>query len=182
MTFSMIVILYVALVGLGIFRARQRGTKIFYLVAFAVNAAATCWLLFLFKFFSSTQYLIRGLQGPSALWISWVCLLLSVLLIPVTIIGLVRGEGSQHHDVISDERMSLLRAAKRQDPAATVTLTIVVFWMVFIGDGTFGYFRSHFWLLILSVGVSAGLGWIVVILVHRWQRRDGDKHYIGNLQ
>jgi hypothetical protein len=60
-----------------------------------------------------------------------------------------------------------LQEAKRRYPAATATLIIGVFWMVFIGEGTFGYLRSHFWPIMLGMGASAALGWIIVTLINR---------------
>jgi len=50
MTIAMLLVVYLALVGLATVRARQSSTKVFYLLAFAVNAAATCWLFLLFRF------------------------------------------------------------------------------------------------------------------------------------
>ncbi len=166
MTLSMILVVYVALVALATLRARQDGTKVFYLVAFAVNTAAICWLLFLFGFLSSGEYVAQGLRAPGHSWLPWGCLFLAVLLMPITIIGLARGERSQHHEMTPDEQKAALEEVRRRYPGATATLIIGVFWMVFIGEGTFGYFRSHVWLIVLGIVASAALGWIIVTLIN----------------
>jgi hypothetical protein len=166
MTIAMLLVVYVALVGLATVRARHSGTKIFYLLAFAVNAAAICWLLFLFRFLTSDGQVALGIAGSGNSWLPWGCLALSVLLIPVSIVSLVRGERSGQHEMTPEERKEALEEVRRRAPANTAILIIAVFWMVFIGEGTFGYLRSHFGAIILGIAASAGLGWIVVTLIN----------------
>ncbi len=166
MTIAMLLVVYVALVGLAAVRARQSGTKVFYLLAFAVNAAAICWLLFLFKFLTFDEQVARGIAGSGNSWLPWGCLSLAVLLIPVSIVSLVRGERSGQHEMTPEERKEALEEVRRRAPANTAILIIIVFWMVFIGEGTFGYFRSHFWLIVLGIAASAVVGWIVVTLIN----------------
>jgi|SRR5580704_9062805 hypothetical protein len=162
MSVSMVAIFYIVILTFGILGAWQRGTRPFYLLAYAANLAATCWLLFLFGALSS-EY--RGLTQPDP-WMRWVCFLIGVLLIPVTVVGLVRGERARHREMADDERKAALEEMRRRYPAATAILVIAVFWMVFIGEGTFGYFRSHFWLIVLGIAASVVVGWIVVTLIN----------------
>jgi hypothetical protein len=96
MSFGMVLIFYVAFVALVVLLTRRRGTKLFYLLAFAVNTAAICWLLFLFGFLTSDEHVARGLGAPSDSWLPRGCVFLAVLLIPFTIVGLARGERSGH--------------------------------------------------------------------------------------
>ena len=166
MTVTMILILYVVLVGLAILRARRSGTKLFYLLAFSVNAAAVCWLLFLFRFLTSNEHVARGIAGSGNSWLPWGCLALAVMLIPVLIVSLVRAERSGQHEMTAGKRKEALEGIRRRAPANTAILIIAIFWIVFIGEGTFGYFRSHFWLIILGIAASAALGWIVVTLIN----------------
>jgi hypothetical protein len=170
MTIAMLLVVYVALVGLATVRARQSGTKVFYLLAFAVNAAAICWLLFLFRFLTSDEHVAREIAGSGNSWLPWGCLALAVLLMPVSIVSLVRGERSGQHEMTPAEREQALEEVRRRAPANTAVLIIAVFWMVFIGKGTFGYLRSHFWLIMLGIAASVALGWIVVTLVNHRRR------------
>lgn len=166
MTIAMLLVVYVALVGLAALRARQSGTKVFYLLAFAVNAAAICWLLFLFRFLTSDEHVARGIAESGNSWLPWGCLALVVLLIPVSIVSLVRGERSGQREMTPEERKKALEEVRRRAPANTAFLIVAVFWLVFIGEGTFGYFRSHFWMIMLGIAASAALGWIVVTLIN----------------
>jgi heme A synthase len=65
-----------------------------------------------------------------------------------------------------EEREEALEQVRRRAPANTAILIIAVFWMVFIGEGTFGYLRSHFWMIVLGIGASAVVGWIAVTLIN----------------
>lgn len=174
MTLGTLLMLYVVILAIGILGARQRGTNVFHLLAYAVNLASTFWLLFLFWSLSSEQpYALALLQGVS--WIRWVCLFLAVSLIPVTVVSLARGERSRQREMTSEERKVAVQEMRKRYPASMATLVIAVFWIVFIGEGTFEYFRSHFWLIILGLATSVALGWIVVMLIkHRRLSHSGD--------
>lgn len=166
MTIAMPLVVYIVLVALATVRARQSGTKLFYLLAFAVNAATICWLLFLFKFLTSDEGVARGIAGSGNSWLPWGCLALAVLLIPVSIVSLARGERSGQHEMTPEERKEALEEIRKRAPANTAILIIAVFWMVFVGEGTFGYFQSHLWLIALGVAGSTVAGWIVVTLIN----------------
>lgn len=175
MTFGEIsLVFYFVFVVLVVLRLRQIGVKLFDLSVFAVNTGVICWLLFLFRFLSPDEYAAHGLRVSNDSWIPWCCLLLSVLLIPVTVLGVVRGARSRHNnDVTPDERMAALQSARRRYPRAIVTLIIGAPWLIFIGGKTFGYLHSHFLLIALGIGTSAVLGWIVLVLIKQWHRQNG---------
>jgi heme A synthase len=166
MTTAMLLVVYIAVVGLATVRARQSSTKVFYLLAFAVNAAAICWLFFLFRFLTSDEDIVRGIAGSGNSWLPWGCLALALLLIPVSIVSLARGERAGQHEMTPEERKEALEQVRRRAPANTAILIISVFWMVFIGEGTFGYLRSHLWMIVLGIGASAVVGWIAVTLIN----------------
>ena len=166
MTIAMLLVVYVSLVGLATLRAKQSGTKVFYLLAFAVNAATICWLIFLFRLLTSDEQVAGGIARSGDSWLPWGCLALAVLLIPVSIVSLARGERSGQHEMTPEERKEALEEIRRRAPANAAVLIIAVFWMVFIGEGTFGYLRSHFLMIALGIGASAVVGWIVVTLIN----------------
>lgn len=90
MTFGeVILIAYVPLVLVGVWRMRQIGIKPFDLFVFIGNTGACVWLLFLFSFLSSDEHTARGVHTPSDRWIPWGCLLVSALFYPITIRGII---------------------------------------------------------------------------------------------
>jgi hypothetical protein len=163
---------YLVTVLLGAVRMRRLGVRFFDLLAFAVNTGAIAWLLFLYISFRSDEHAAR-LLAPHDSWIPWCCLLLAVLLIPTTIRGMVRAvlATQQEGPAISPkEQAAAIQALTTQNARTTVTLVIGTFWLVFLSVRTFGYFLSHFWQIFFGVGASAGFGWIVVLLIKRWQQ------------
>jgi hypothetical protein len=62
-----------------------------------------------------------------------------------------------------------LKKLKRQYPGAVVTLVLTLAWMIFLGSRTFGYLRSHFEPVLVGVGASAALGWLITrMILRRW--------------
>ena len=169
---EVILICYVAVVTLGVLRMRK-GMSVFDLLVFAVNTGVIFWLLFLYGFLSSGENGAWVLSEPSDSWILWCCGLLSVLLIPATIRGIALGATLQQKEVTPDERMAALQSLRSRYPRAVVTLILGAFWMIFIGRHTFGYLRSHSWLITLGIAASVGFGWIILALVKRWPRHKG---------
>jgi hypothetical protein len=137
MTLGMIVILYVVVLVLGIVPARQRGTRLFSLLAYATNLAATCWLLFLFGVLSTEQHAAQELpQGDS--WMRWLCLVFGVLLTPVTIVSLVRGDRSRQPELTTEERNAAVEEMRRRYPASIAILVKSFFGWFSSGRGRLG--------------------------------------------
>jgi len=159
---------YLVTVLLGTVRMRRLGVALFDLLVFAVNAGAIAWLLFLYISFPSEEHAPR-LLAPHDSWIPWCCLLLAVLLIPTTIRSMVRAVRVTQREwpaITPKEQAAAIQALTRQNARTAVTLVIGTFWLVFLGGKTFGYFLSHSWLILLGIGASAAVGWIIVTLMN----------------
>ena len=107
---------YVILVGLGLMRMRQMGAKLPGLLVSVVNTTVFFWLLFLY------------LRAPRNSWMSWCCLLLAVLLVPVIVVGLAREVRPQTNVLSQEERASALRSLRGQYPKTAVIFVICVGW------------------------------------------------------
>jgi len=163
---------YVTLVILMARRMRRMGAELFDLFAFAVNTGTIAWLVFLYMSFLSDELPVERLRLLHDSWIPWGCLTIAVLLIPGTIRSALLGVRRQQDNLTSEERLAARRTIRRQLPRTAVTLIIGASWLIFLGGRTFGYDRSHLWLILLGIGASAGLAWIVVALIERGQRQN----------
>jgi hypothetical protein len=152
---EIILIIYLVVVVLAALRMRQIGVKLFDLLAFVVNVSAIAWLLFLYIVLSSEQ----GAQGW---WVPWGCMLLSVLLIPITIRGIALGI-KLRNDV---KPMSHVQGFARLDKNRYLNteLPLLVIWFVLYQRAPF---RSHIWLTLLCGVVSAALVAAILALVSR---------------
>jgi hypothetical protein len=84
------------------------------------------------------------------------------------VLGLIARRRNDGTPSTPDERIAALSEVKRRYPEAVVTLIILMVWMIVIRGETFGDLRSHFWLVVLGLGVSVGFLWAVPALVRRW--------------
>jgi hypothetical protein len=167
MTLSGITLLcYLAFLLVGLLRMRRFGAKPADLLTFVCHLSVFFWLIFLFVFLSSEEYLSRGLRAPNDSWMPWSCLLLGVLLLPVMVRDMARGMRARGHDPTTEERDAAFQALRRQYPGAGVTLIVGAAWLIFLSGRTFGFFLSHIWLIVLSIGASVAVGWIIVRLIN----------------
>src|SRR5258708_37353217 len=84
-------ICYLIFAVLGILRMRQFGKNLPDLLTFVGHPSIFFWLLFLFMFLSSDEYVARGLHTSNESWMSWSFLLLRGLFIPIMIRVMVHG-------------------------------------------------------------------------------------------
>jgi hypothetical protein len=173
MTLAPIVLIcYIVLTVLGIVLMRRAGIGRFDSLSFAVKLAAIFWLLLLFGYFSTSDGSPQS-QVYGNWWIQWVCLLLAVLLIPFTVLGTARM--ARFGVLTSEEKANVMQATKARSQQALVTLFIAVCWLLFLGGKTFFYVRTHSVAILLGILVSAGVGWIGIVIIKRWQQRKRDE-------
>ncbi len=141
MTGEFTLICYLIFAVLGILRMRQFGKNLPDLLTFVGHTTIFFWLLFLFMFLSSDQYVARGLHTSNESWMSWPCLLLSGLLIPIMIRDMVRGGPSERIRITPEEREAAIQAVRGQYPRAVVELIICASWLIFLGGGILATFN-----------------------------------------
>jgi len=164
-------IAYLIIIGLVIVRTRRMGIHAIHILVFAVNFGACFWLLLMFRFLTMSENpaCAAGMQSHS--WLSWGCLLLAILLLVVTIIGLADAGRPGLQKMTSEERKAAMEEVRRKRPAVTAALMLFVFWAVFIGEGTFKYFRDNIWQIAAGVVASSVIAWIIVVLMKGWLGR-----------
>jgi len=130
-----------------------------------LNVGAVFWLLFLFLYMSRGE--VKEARSVPPQVVAWACYAIALLLIVPTILGMARAVQEQAKLPSVEERASALRQARRRYPRAALTFIIGLAWMLFIGNSTFGFLRSHAWFILGGIAASVLFGWAVLEVIRR---------------
>lgn len=156
---------YVTIVIVGLLQVGRVRLKIIDSLIFIANSLGILGLIFISIILSDGKYLVPR-------WIPLTCLFLSLLFFTGMIRLLSREILLRRHAPTPEERTAAWRELKKRYPATIATLVIGVSWIIVIGRESFGEVRSHLLSMIIGVVVSAIVGWIFVLLVNVWMRRN----------